>query len=100
SFPSVLSLPRRCMLGVTISRPVRQAVSTLPIVASGGEARADELLDLPDHLVDLERRRIDLDRIGGGPHPHGVALVALAEVGRERVRADVRALGLTAARAH
>ena len=36
----------------------------------------------------------------GGTHARGVALVAQAEVGRERVAADLRPLGEAALRAH
>ncbi len=45
-------------------------------------------------------RRVDEDRVHGGLHARRVALVAQAEVGCERVGADVGALRLAAIRAH
>ena len=50
--------------------------------------------------VDVELGRVDVDRVHGGLHPRGVALVAKAEVGCERVGADVGALRLAAIRTH
>src|SRR5438874_6353460 len=54
---------------------------------------SDELLDARDDVLDVELGRVDLNRVLRGHHPLGVALVADAEVGRERVRADLRSLG-------
>ena len=52
-----------------------------------------------DDVVDLEVGRVDEHGVLGRLHPLAVELVARTEVGRERVRADVGALGLAAPRA-
>ena len=63
----------------------------------GRLASPHELLDLRDDVVDVEVGRVDLVRVLGRPHPGGVALVAQAQVGRERVGADLGPLGQPAA---
>ena len=57
---------------------------------------ADELLDERHDAVHVELGRVDVDRVLGGLHARGVALVAQPEIGRERVGADVGALRLAA----
>ena len=55
---------------------------------------------LVDDLVDREVRRVDQLGVLGGLHPRGVALVAGAQVGGERVGAELGPLGEAAAGAH
>ena len=81
-----------------VGRPYRQAVSEAH--GRGETSRdADELLDLRDDVVDLEVGRVDQLRVRRRLHPSLVRLVAAAEVGGERVGADVGTLRLPPARA-
>src|SRR5256886_5321271 len=57
---------------------------------------ANELLDSADDVLDVELGRVDLNRVLRRHHPLGVALVPDPEAGRERVGADLRALGAPA----
>src|SRR5919197_3165546 len=77
--------PWLCFIGPASSRS--------PRLASGRLAGADELLDPADDVLDVELRRVDQDRVVRGLHARGVALVAQAQVSRERVGADLGALG-------
>ena len=81
-------------------RPTSQANCVAVHWPRRGEPLLDELLDAIDDVVDLEVGRVDLLRVGRRAHARGVALVADAQVGRERVAADVGALGLAPARTH
>src|SRR5512133_1227919 len=65
----------------------------VPPCSSCRLALSNELLDPADDILDVELGRVDLHRVGRGHHPLGVALVADAEVGCERVGADLGALG-------
>src|SRR5438270_503196 len=68
----------------------RSGVETGLRSSTGG----DELLDPVDDLLRLEVGRVDLDGVRGRLHPFRVALVAQAQVGGERVGADVGTLRL------
>ena len=76
--------------GWIVHRPTAQTASILFMPAG---APRDELLDLVDDIGDVEVARVDLERVLGRLHPHRVALVAGAQVGGERVGADVGPLG-------
>ena len=79
----------------------RRLPRKVAVVAGHHATRAlNELLDPRDHLVDAEVVVSIRTASCGRLHPRVVGLVAQLEVGRERVRADVRPLGLAAARAH
>src|SRR4051794_31840094 len=81
-------------------REVFQTRSPYDTATSGRRLGADEVLDLRDDVVDLEVGRVDPLRVGCRLHAHAVRLVAQLEVGRERIGADVGALGLAPASAH
>src|SRR5262249_38286393 len=64
-----------------------------PLISRCGRALADERFDPVDDVLDVETRRVDLDRISCGLHPRRVALVTQPQVGRQGVGADAGPLG-------
>src|SRR4029450_2822592 len=64
------------------------------------ETCAAERLRLVDDVLYVEVARVDHLGVLGRLHPGAVAVVPSAQVGRERIRAYVRTLGLTAMFAH
>src|SRR6476469_3674308 len=84
----------------TFGKPTTATVPASSSATSRRLTRADQLFDLRDHVLDVEVGGVDLVRVLGWPHARCVALVAQAEVGCERVGANLGPLGQAAIRAH
>ena len=73
----------------SVTRPTPHGVDDRHI----DHALSDEPLDALDDVVDGEIGGVDLHRVGGGAHVDRVALVAHAQVGRERIGAEPGPVG-------
>src|SRR5882672_915862 len=83
----------------TFGKPTTATVPAKSVIARlGRRARADDPLDAIDDLVGGEVRRVDQLRVLGRLHAGGVALIAGAQVGGERVRGQLGTFGQTPAR--